>query len=74
MHVRDRDRANLILAAGLIGMGAQEALSMMPGNLLKSAALLVLALSVGLLLLGQTAAFRAGYEEARRAAEPQADY
>ena len=66
MHIRNRDRAKLILAAGLVGMGAQEALSMMPGSILKSAALLILAFSVGLLLLGQSAAFRAGYEEARR--------
>jgi hypothetical protein len=47
-------------------MAAQEALSMMPGSILKSAALLVLALSVGLLLFANGVAFRAGYEEARR--------
>jgi hypothetical protein len=67
MHILDdRARAKVILAAGILGMGAQEGLSLLPGTVIKSAALLTLAVSVGLLLFAHGAAFKAGYEKARR--------
>ena len=66
MLIDNRGRARLLFAAGMIGMVAQERLSLMTGGMLKSAALMTLAISVGLLLSAQSTAFRAGYEEARR--------
>ena len=66
MYIDNRGRARLLLAAGIIGMVVQERLSLMAGGMLKSAALMTLAISVGLLLIAQAEAFRAGYEEAGR--------
>lgn len=66
MHIDNRGRARLLLAAGIIGMVAQERLSLMTGGMLKSAALVTLAISIGLLFFSHGEAFRAGYEEARR--------
>lgn len=66
MYIDNRGRAKLLLAAGIIGMVAQERLSLMNGGMLQSAALMTLAVSVGLLLFSHGEAFRAGYEEARR--------
>jgi hypothetical protein len=66
MHIDNRGRARLSLAAGIIGMVCQERLSLMNGGILKSVALMMLAISIGLLLFANGAAFRAGIEEARR--------
>ena len=66
MYIDYRGRARLLLAAGIIGMVAQERLSLMNGGMLKSVALMTLAISVGLLFFSHGEAFRAGYEEARR--------
>lgn len=66
MYIDNRGRAKLLLAAGIIGMVAQERLSLMNGGLLKSVALMTLVISVGLLFSSHGEAFRAGYEEARR--------
>ena len=64
MRFDERNRSRLCLVAGILGMAAQERLSLMSGNMIKSASLLILAVSVGLLLFAQAAAFRAGYEQA----------
>lgn len=66
MYLNNRGRAKLLLAAGIVGMVAQERLSLMSGGMLKSVALMTLAISIGLLLFAQGAAFQAGYEEAGR--------
>jgi hypothetical protein len=66
MQVDGRNRAKLFLAAGMMGMIIQERLSLITGNVTQSAALIVLAASVGALLFAHAAAFRAGYEEARQ--------
>jgi hypothetical protein len=66
MYINDRSRARLLLAAGIVGMIAQERLSLMTSGMLKGIALLALAISVGLLFFSHGEAFRAGYEEARR--------
>lgn len=69
MRIDTRGRAKLFLAAGIIGMVSQEGLSLMSGGMLKSLALMMLAVSIGLLLFAEGAAFQAGYEAARRGRE-----
>lgn len=70
MRLDDRSRASLSLVAGILGMVTQERLSLMPGSMTMSAALITLAVSVGLLIFAHRAAFRAGYEQARRDEPP----
>lgn len=70
MRLDDRSRASLALVGGILGMVTQERLSLMPGSITMSAALLTLAVSVGLLVFAHRAAFRAGYEQARRDERP----
>jgi hypothetical protein len=66
MYIDNRNRARLLLAAGIMGMVAQERLSLMSGGMSKSVALMTLVISLGLLFFSHGEAFRAGYEEARR--------
>ena len=66
MHLNYRSRASLSLVGGILGMVAQERLSLISSKLGMSAAFALLAVSVGLLLFSQRASFRAGYEQARR--------
>ena len=68
MHLDYRSRASLSLVGGILGMVAQERLSLVSTSVGMSAALAILAMSVGLLLFSQRASFRAGYEQARREA------
>lgn len=68
MHFDYRSRASLSLVGGILGMVAQERLSLVATTICMSAALATLGISVGLLLFSQRASFRAGYEQARREA------
>jgi hypothetical protein len=68
MHLDNRSRASLSLVGGILGMVAQERLSLIPNDLAAWGALATLGISLGLLVFSQRASFRAGYEQARREA------